>query len=91
MEENELTILRTQAAQCKSEMEGCPGGCFAARFLRDYGKMFDLFEKSEKRYKKLEARYKELDTYAVKLEMDRKNINGEKHWRATVDENNESR
>ena len=68
MDEYELTILRTQAAQAKESMAGCPGECFAARFLRDYVKMFDLFEESEARLMKLENRYQKLERYVTALE-----------------------
>jgi len=56
MEESELTILRAQAAQIKSEMVGCPESCVATRFLRDFVKIFELLLESEKRCKELERK-----------------------------------
>ena len=88
MDEKELIVLRAQAAQIKSEMKGCPKSCVATRFLRDYVKIFDLFEESEEQYKKLELRYNKLEVYCKKLERKIEVLNG---WQDTVDENNESR
>jgi len=88
LKEYELTTLRAQAVQTRETIEGCPQQCFAHRFLRDYVKIFDLLEESEKRYKKLKARYNKLEAYCKKLERKIEVLNG---WQDTVDENNESR
>ena len=63
MDEGELTTLKTQATQIKSEMAGCPETCVATRFLRDFVKMFDLLEQSEKRCEKLKRRLNALENW----------------------------